>query len=73
MLLRAAQALDIDLGRSFLIGDRWRDIDCARAAGCRAIFIDRDYAEPLRHAPDWTVKTFVEAVETVLREAGSER
>jgi D-glycero-D-manno-heptose 1,7-bisphosphate phosphatase len=71
MLLRAAEALNIDLGRSFLIGDRWRDIDCARAAGCRAVFIDRDHSEPLRGAPDWTVKTFAEAVETVLREAGS--
>jgi len=25
----------------------WRDVDCARAAGCRAIFIQRDYEESL--------------------------
>jgi len=68
MLLRAAESLNVDLGRSFLIGDRWRDIDCARAAGCGAIFIDRGYSEALRSAPDWTVKTFAEAVEVVLRE-----
>jgi len=71
MLRRAAEALHIDLSRSFLIGDRWRDIDCARAVGCRAVFIDRGYMEPLRGAPDWTVKTFTEAVEAVLGHSGS--
>lgn len=62
MLLAAAAALQIDLGRSYLIGDRWRDIDCARAAGCRAIFIDRGYREPLRETPDAVVHEFEEAV-----------
>jgi D-glycero-D-manno-heptose 1,7-bisphosphate phosphatase len=71
MLLRAARALNIDLGRSFLIGDRWRDIDCARAAGCRAFFIDRGYSEPLRSTPDWIVKTFNQAVEIILRDSES--
>ena len=66
MLLRAADVLKIDLAGSFMIGDRWRDIDCARAAGCRAIFIDHQYAEPLRHEPDATVRTFSEAVAAVL-------
>jgi D-glycero-D-manno-heptose 1,7-bisphosphate phosphatase len=66
MLLRAAEALNIDLGRSFLIGDRWRDIDCARAAGCRTVFIDRGYSETLRSPPDWTVKTFAQAVDVIL-------
>ena len=31
MLLAAAAALQIDLRRSYLIGDRWRDVDCAKA------------------------------------------
>ena len=33
MLLRAAQALDLDLGRSWLIGDKTIDLEAARAAG----------------------------------------
>jgi D-glycero-D-manno-heptose 1,7-bisphosphate phosphatase len=66
MLFHAAEVLKIDLADSFMIGDRWRDIDCARAAGCRAIFIDHQYAEPLRQKPDITVKTFSEAVAAVL-------
>lgn len=70
MLHRAAAALDIDLASSFLIGDRWQDVDCARAAGCRAVFIDHGYAEPLRAQPDVTVKNFSAAVDAVLFEAG---
>ena len=68
MVYRAAGALKIDLASSFMIGDRWQDVDCAHAAGCRAIFIDHGYAEPLRQKPDITVKTFGEAVEAVLND-----
>jgi D-glycero-D-manno-heptose 1,7-bisphosphate phosphatase len=67
MLLRAAAGHDIDLKRSFLIGDRWRDVDCAHAAGCRAVFVDRGYSEPLREKPEFTVGNFSEAVATVLQ------
>ena len=70
LILRAVAELNIDLKRSYVIGDRWRDVDCARAAGCRAIFIQRDYRESLREAPDFTVANFNEAVSTVLRDAG---
>jgi D-glycero-D-manno-heptose 1,7-bisphosphate phosphatase len=66
MLLRAAASGGIDLKRSFLIGDRWRDIDCARAAGCGAIFIDHGYEEALREDPDVIVATFGEAVRAIL-------
>jgi D-glycero-D-manno-heptose 1,7-bisphosphate phosphatase len=66
MLLRGAAAYAIDLKKSFLIGDRWRDVDCAHAAGCRAIFIDHGYREALREKPEFTVSNFSEAVNTVL-------
>jgi D-glycero-D-manno-heptose 1,7-bisphosphate phosphatase len=66
MILRAAAELDIDLATSYLIGDRWRDISCAHAANCRAIFIERGYDEALREAPDFTVTSFAEAVNVVL-------
>jgi D-glycero-D-manno-heptose 1,7-bisphosphate phosphatase len=66
MLLTAAASHRIDLRRSFLIGDRWRDVECAKAAGCRAIFIDHGYSEPLREKPDFTVTNFAEAVARIL-------
>jgi D-glycero-D-manno-heptose 1,7-bisphosphate phosphatase len=66
MLLRAALTHDIDLSRSFLIGDRWRDVVCAHAAGCRAVFIDHGYRETLREKPEFTVANFRDAVTTIL-------
>jgi len=71
MLERAAAALDIELSASWMIGDRWRDIDCAHAAGCRAVFIDNGYRERLREKPDFTVKTFGEAVAVILQNESS--
>ena len=69
LILRAAAELNIDLKESYVIGDRWRDIDCARAAGCRAIFIERWYKEKLRQTADVTVANFKEAVNAVLRDS----
>ena len=69
MLLDAADALGISLPQSYMIGDRWRDVDCGHAAGCRTVFIDRGYRETLRQSPDWTVGSFAEAVEIILDSA----
>ncbi len=66
MLLRAAGELDLDLAQSWMVGDRWRDIDCGHAAGCRTIFIDRGYTEPLRQAPDYRAGGLLEAAAIVL-------
>lgn len=73
MLLDAAAALDLDLGNSWMVGDRWRDIDCGLRAGVRTVFIDFGYAEELRAAPDFSVKTFAEAATVILRENGAAR
>jgi D-glycero-D-manno-heptose 1,7-bisphosphate phosphatase len=67
MLRRAADALNLDLSRSVLIGDRWRDIDCGRAAGCLTIWIDRGYSESLRCAPDHIVSSLPEAAQLLQR------
>jgi len=66
MLVDTAMALDLDLSRSWMVGDRWRDIDCGRRAGVRTVFIDFGYAEELRAAPDFTVRSFAEAAQTIL-------
>jgi len=69
MLLRAAQELNIDLASSFMVGDRWRDIDCGHAAGCRTIFIDYGYDEPLRKPPDHRVKSLLEAADIIVSQS----
>lgn len=67
MLLRAARELAIDLARSWMVGDRWRDVDCGHAAGCRTIFIESGYAEELKQQPDFRAKDLGEAADIILR------
>lgn len=66
MLTRAARELGIDLKQSWMIGDRWRDIDCGHAAGCRTVLIERGYAEELRQAPDYRAAGLLEAARIIL-------
>jgi D-glycero-D-manno-heptose 1,7-bisphosphate phosphatase len=71
MLLRAAKALNIDLARSWMVGDRWRDIDCGAAAGCKTIFIDRHYAEKLNHPPTFSAGNSAEAADIILHNSNA--
>lgn len=68
MILQAAKALDINPSESFLVGDRWKDIECGHNAGCRTIFIDHGYSETMRQQPDYRVESFSEAVAVILRQ-----
>jgi D-glycero-D-manno-heptose 1,7-bisphosphate phosphatase len=69
MLLRAANELGIDLAQSWMVGDRWRDIDCGHAAGCKTIFIDRGYAEELQQKPDFFAGNLAGTADIILRES----
>jgi D-glycero-D-manno-heptose 1,7-bisphosphate phosphatase len=44
-LIDAAQRHGVELKRSFMVGDRWRDIEAGQRAGCRCLFVDHGYAE----------------------------
>ncbi|MBM3784022.1 MAG: HAD-IIIA family hydrolase [Acidobacteria bacterium] len=71
-LIQQAQAeYGIELASSYLIGDRWRDIDAARAAAVRSIWIDYGYAERgPSAAPAATVKSLPEAVDWIVSQEG---
>jgi D-glycero-D-manno-heptose 1,7-bisphosphate phosphatase len=45
MLRAAARTWGLDLAASFVVGDRWRDIDAGRAVGCYTVLIERPYSE----------------------------
>jgi D-glycero-D-manno-heptose 1,7-bisphosphate phosphatase len=65
LLLRGADRYHIDLSRSFMVGDRWRDIEAGAGAGCATVWLDFGYQEKrpsveptatvnsLRAAVDW--------------------
>jgi D-glycero-D-manno-heptose 1,7-bisphosphate phosphatase len=68
-LHQAATKYAIDLGRSFMIGDRWKDIEAGRLAGCTTLLIDYGYTEPAPpHPPDHTAASLSEAAAWILRQ-----
>lgn len=67
LLLEAAGKYGIELSESFLVGDRWRDIDAGAAAGCATIWIDYGYAERgPAHQPDARAGSLWEAARWIL-------
>ena len=65
-ILAAASRLGIDLSSSFLIGDRWRDIEAGQRAGCANYFIDYGYAERQPVPPFSRVHSLAEAVRGIV-------
>jgi D-glycero-D-manno-heptose 1,7-bisphosphate phosphatase len=68
MLLEAARELSIDLEQSFMVGDRWRDVEAGQAAGCATFFIDYGYGEKRPEPPYIAVKSLAEASRQILHE-----
>lgn len=68
LLLDAAKKYDIDLSHSYMVGDRWRDVEAGQNAGCKTLWINRGYDEKkpdpaanytaysLKEATDWILK-----------------
>jgi D-glycero-D-manno-heptose 1,7-bisphosphate phosphatase len=71
MLLEAARQYDIDVSRSYMVGDRWRDVGAGRAAGCFTIFVDRGYTEQRPDRPDAVVGSLGEAADMILQRSGN--
>lgn len=65
MLLAAAREWGIDLARSFMVGDRWPDIEAGRRAGCRTVFIDHHYAEKKPAAFDFATHSLMKAAKWI--------
>jgi D-glycero-D-manno-heptose 1,7-bisphosphate phosphatase len=51
MLLRAASELDLDLARSFTVGDKWTDVEVARGAGARGVLVRTGYGRSSEASP----------------------
>ena len=65
MIFEAAREYGIDLAASYMIGDRWRDIEAGHAAGCATIFIDVGLSEK-RPVADHTATDLGRAADIIL-------
>jgi D-glycero-D-manno-heptose 1,7-bisphosphate phosphatase len=62
LLTDAAEKHSIDMTQSFMVGDRWKDVEAGQAAGCKTILIDNEYLEQNPNRPaDFIVKTLTDA------------
>jgi D-glycero-D-manno-heptose 1,7-bisphosphate phosphatase len=68
LILESNLERDVDLAESFMVGDRWRDVEAGQNAGCRTVFIDGGYEEqqPARPA-DARVHSLKEAADWILQ------
>jgi D-glycero-D-manno-heptose 1,7-bisphosphate phosphatase len=67
MLLQAATELGLSLQRSYMVGDRWSDIEAGRAAGCYTIKIERGYADERPTRPDHVASSLGTAVRHIFQ------
>ncbi len=76
LLDRAAKDLEIDLNRSYVVGDKWSDVELAHRAGARAVLVRTGFApdDPgnvrPEHVPDpeFTAHDIIEAVEWIVKQ-----
>jgi D-glycero-D-manno-heptose 1,7-bisphosphate phosphatase len=73
MLRQAAADLELDLARSFAIGDKWSDVQAGQAAGARSILVRTGYGRAIEASPPPGVKAVVvdnliAAVASILRD-----
>jgi D-glycero-D-manno-heptose 1,7-bisphosphate phosphatase len=73
MILRAQEKFGVNLARSFMIGDRWRDVEAGRRAGCRTILVGEGYGEIFPHAPTLKVASLLEAASWIIQQSRSQR
>lgn len=73
MILAAARDHSLDLARSYVVGDRWRDIEMGLAAGTRTILVETGYGRteaarrPAHIAPLPVAANLIEAVSIILK------
>ncbi len=67
LVLEAADKYDLDLKASFVVGDRWKDVEAGRRAGCRTVFLDLAYDERRPDPPaHFTAASLSEAADWIL-------
>ncbi|GIW05807.1 MAG: hypothetical protein KatS3mg060_0612 [Dehalococcoidia bacterium] len=75
LILAAARALNVDLSRSVLVGDRWKDIAAGKQTGVATVLIDYRYSEPAppsAPAPDVVVGSLLEAMPWIVERTRNE-
>ena len=71
LLLQAAAKYTIDLSSSFMVGDRWRDVEAGHRAGCMTVLIEQAYLEARSSPPHCRVRSLPEGGAWILSQSKS--
>lgn len=66
LILQASKELGLNTLKSYLVGDRWRDIAAGQSAGCQSFFIDYSYSEQAPEKPFIKVSSLLEAAQLII-------
>jgi D-glycero-D-manno-heptose 1,7-bisphosphate phosphatase len=80
MLEQAARELSIDIRASFVVGDKWSDVELGQRAGAHSVLVKTGYspddpgnARPERLSnPDFIAETLTEAADWIVRQAAKD-
>lgn len=68
LILEAANDYSIDLQQSYMIGDRWKDIEAGQRAGCKTIWLNQNYAEKSPAIPpDFIATNLYDAAKFIIK------
>ncbi|MBN1475015.1 MAG: HAD family hydrolase [Syntrophaceae bacterium] len=79
MLLQAAREMDIDLTQSYIIGDRYNDMEAGKKAGVKCVLVKTGFGQSVLqddgpdqltayNQPDFIAEDILEAVRWILKE-----
>jgi D-glycero-D-manno-heptose 1,7-bisphosphate phosphatase len=68
LIFQAAEKYALDLSRSWMVGDRWKDIAAGRAAGLKTVFVDYHYSEIYEGTPaTYSVESLESLADLILK------
>jgi Histidinol phosphatase and related phosphatases len=71
MLIRASEELDIDLSRSYIMGDMAKDIELANRVGARGILVRTGYGKHVISSdikPVYVARDVLDAVNWIMKQ-----
>lgn len=73
MILRASEELSVNLSRSFMVGDKWSDIDAGRRATCTTVIVrtghgEQELADEKKRKANYIAADLYDAVHFILNE-----
>jgi len=66
MLVQGSEEFAIDLAQSWMIGDRWKDIDAGKAAGCRTVYLRHPHDSEPAHEPDHEIQRLEQLLDIIM-------